>query len=67
MFEIEYLLMAFVASFVTRDYSALVAYLDVTRREPHLHSRAGRRRHRIEIGLDPHATEPIHTWKREFR
>jgi hypothetical protein len=32
MFKIEYLLMAFVASFVTRDYGALVAYLDDSER-----------------------------------
>src|SRR5215470_3929218 len=63
MFEIEYLLMAFVAPFVTRDYAALVAHFDVTGIEPHLHSPAGGRRHRIQIGLNPHAAEPVHTRK----
>src|SRR5215469_15994146 len=36
----------------------------MTRIEPDLHSPAGRRRHRIEIRLNPHAAEPVHTRKR---
>src|SRR5271166_5106108 len=66
VFEIEHLLMAFVAALVAGEAATFVPDLDATRIEPDLDRPADLDRSRIQVGSHPDAAQPVYSWERDI-